>query len=190
MYGNSSVVPEDTDRTDPVTAIYGNIENEPLVRKIKDEELKLLKALGYESVMEDIEEAVDEANGMAFQKPKEEKEVQKAMFESLLRDFRSLLGTKYGALGYLVSSDSESIKKLYGIDTDVEFCCRLGQSRIKVPNPAIDSVVAAGGGRQWGNLDGRKIIIQDPKETDSDAKTTEQLVNDIIAAIKKRLATF
>ena len=42
------LLPEDTEKTDPITAIHKNIQNEPLIKEIKALEVKLLAARGKE----------------------------------------------------------------------------------------------------------------------------------------------
>ena len=176
---------EDTERTDPITKINRNIEDEPLIKRIKALELKLLDAMGSrESVAEDIEEA--QGNGRSKgQRREEDRAAEAAALRDLLEAFEELLKTKYGSLGYLVSSTSADIESLYGIDTDLEYYCLVDGSRIRVPNQRLDGMISAGGGRRW--MGERSMIIDNPAETQANMRVTDHAVSQIIAAIRKKL---
>lgn len=177
---------EDTEITDPINKVNRNIENAPLIKDIKNLELRLLDAMkSNDSVMNDILEIEDEIDGKHADVHKEDKNLQKQILQELLGDFRELLETKYGALGYLVSSTSADIEKLYGIDTDREYYCMVDGSRIRVPNRNLDSAIERGGGRRW--LGERSLIISNPSESTANAKITDHAVNEIIDAIQKKL---
>ncbi len=177
---------EDTEITDQVSRVNRNIENEPLVRKIKALEQKLIEAMGdKESVMEDLKEEQDKLDGKKEGKHVEDVGLERKILEELMDDFTELLKTKYGALGYLVQSTSADIEKLYGIDTDREYYCMIDGSRIRIPNAKLDPMVAAGSGRRW--IGERGLIIDNPAETPANAKITDNVVNEIIDAIQKKL---
>lgn len=177
---------EDTEVTDPIGKVNRNIENEPLIKDIKALELVLLDAMkSNDSVMEDIREIEEGLDGKSEDGHKEDKDLQKKILVELLDDFRELLKTKYGALGYLVSSTSADIERLYGIDTDREYYCMVDGSRIRVPNRVLDGAVESGGGRRW--LGERSLIIDNPSKTAANAKITDHAVNEIIGAIQKKL---
>ena len=146
------------------TTIYKNIEKEPLVHKIKDLEAKLPGNLAKE---------------------KEITEAQKGILEQLLDLFKELLNAKYGPLGYLVTTASEDIVHLYGVDTDEDFCYLHGGSAIKVNNKRNDRAVMGGGGRKW--MWNRTLMISDPEENQINMRMTDEAISEIIAAIEKRL---
>ncbi len=156
-----AVYPEDMG---VIGKIYRNVEDEPLIRKIK---------LLEKQLPDDFADR-EETTGQ-----------EKKVLEDLLNDFKQLLQVKYGALGYLVSTTSEEIIHLYGVDTDRDFVFLEGGSSIRVPNEKLDPVIEAGGGRRW--MGERGFVLYDPEETPANRKMTDEAVKEIIAAIKDRL---
>ena len=183
------LLPEDTEKTDPITAIHKNIQNEPLIKEIKALEVKLLAARGKEreTVMEDIEEIRDKLLNRPEEKHTLDKSQEKGILEQLLQLFKELLKTRYGPLGYIVSTTTSDIEKLYGVDTDQDFYFLDGSS-IRIPNRKLDPAVDAGGGRRLGMFGERGLILYDPSETPLNARITDHAVQEIMDAIQKRLA--
>ncbi|MCL4389223.1 MAG: hypothetical protein M1528_00440 [Candidatus Marsarchaeota archaeon] len=144
--------------------IYKNIEDEPLIWKIKELEARLPDG---------------------FSRQKETTESQKEVLKLLLDDFEKLLKVKYGSLGYLVSTPSEYIVHKYGVDTDEDFCYLEGGSSIQVRNGALNRMVTGGGGRAW--MGERGLLISDPEENQVNIRMTDDAIKEIMAAIKKRL---
>ena len=144
--------------------IYRNIENEPLVWKIKDLEAKL-------------------PDDFAHQKGTAEPE--REVLKRLLDAFRQLLEAKYGSLGYLVSTSSENIMHKYGVDTDEDFCYLRGGSSILVKSRVLRRMIVGGGGRVW--MGERGLLISDPEENPVNMRMTDDAIKRIITAIEKRL---
>ncbi len=178
--------------------IYKNIKirKEPLVDKIKALEERLEALAGELSENEanrELEEEIETGKPVPIKRSTqytENWEKEKPILEELLKDFRGLLKTPYGALGYLVKSDAEDILKLYGVDTEREFWMLKGGSAIRIPSGkgllgiSADKL-AASGGRRWAPF--RGLLVSNPQELPENAKTTDDAVKDIIEAIKSRL---
>jgi hypothetical protein len=148
-----------------IAKIHKNIQNEPLIKKIEKLENQLY---------------LTHPNEQANYTPEEKK-----MLQQLLKDFKELLKSPYGALGYLISTTTEEIIHLYGVDTDRDFYFNLQETKVRVPNPRLDEMVAAGGGKRW--FGERGLVIVDPAETAANEKTADEAVEEIIASIKKKL---
>ncbi len=173
--------------------IYKNIENDALINKIKalEEKLELLK--GEQSVELDFEEAENPGIGKSMQKLSQNQKdaAEKEILNELLNDFKELLKTPYGPLGYLVRSEPEQIIKLYGIDTDKDFFTMIEGSRIRITSPKderffnLEKMIVAGGGKRWFGEAG--AVLNDPAETQSNKKTSDNAIHEIIASIEKKL---
>lgn len=174
--------------------VYRNIENEPLIDKIKALEDKLEALTGNLSEDEaaaEMEKEIETGKPVPIERRRQNAndigEVREILNE-LLKDFEELLKTPYGALGYLVKSNSEDILKLYGVDTDREFWTLRGGSAIRLPNAkvrfAVDKLTLAGG-RRWGPL--RGLLVSNPQELPENAKTTDEAIKEIIESIKNKL---
>lgn len=169
--------------------IYRNIETAPLIDKIKKLEIELEEFLGEESV------EIDELDPKGKEKkdlPKPtteagEKEVMEKLLNDLLDCFNKLLKIPYGALGYMVGSDSESVVKLYGVDSDDDYYMKLDRSTVNVGSKRLEGMVAAGGGKNVFGIESNDIAIQDPMETPNNMKVANQLVNEIIQGIRDKL---
>jgi len=174
-------------------SIYKNIENEPLINKIKALEEKLEILSGEESVELDVEEAknpnMDITNKLS---PKQTAAAEKGILNELLNDFKELLRTPYGSLGYLVKSESEQILKLYGVDTDKAFFSMIEGSRMMITSPKgkhffdVEKMEVAGGGKRW--LGEAGVTLSNPAETQENGKLSDDAIREIIAAIEKRLS--
>ncbi|MCW6160124.1 MAG: hypothetical protein LVQ95_03500 [Candidatus Micrarchaeales archaeon] len=149
-----------------IERIYRNIEDEPLINKIKALESKLLAAHPDSSNLDYTDAG-------------------KQMLSSLLSCFQRLIRVEYGPLGYLVKSDSESIIRLYGVDTDEDFYAMVEGSRIRISSPKLEQMVVAGGGRRFIGEYG--LIANDPAETPANARLSDEAIEEIIESIKKRL---
>jgi hypothetical protein len=182
------LLPEDTERTDPITAIHKNIQNEPLIGRIKVLEARLLEMRpgGNETVTRDIEEIGNGLENRLEEKHAVDGTRKKEILERLLRLFKELLKTRYGPLGYIVSTTASDIEKLYGVDTDRDFYFMDGSS-IRIPNRKLDPAVDAGGGRRLGMFGERGLILYDPSETPLNVRITDHAVQEIIDAIQKKL---
>lgn len=167
--------------------IYRNIENEPLIKKVKSEEIRLEELLGIDSVDIDLEEAEKGQQDPSEPKkgtPEWNASVEKS-FKTLLDDFNKLLKTAYGPLGYLVMSDSESIVKLYGVDSDDDYYLYLRSSIIRVSSKRLEKMVVGGGGRRF--IGERGLTIHDPAEITGNMKVADHVINEIISSIRRRL---
>ncbi len=181
------ILPEDTEKTDPITAIHKNIQNEPLIKEIKVLEIKLLEARGNaDSVMEDIREEEEKFLNKSEEKHIADKSKEKGILEQLLQRLKELLKTRYGPLGYIVSTTSGDIEKLYGVDTDQDFYFMDGSS-IRIPNSKLDPAISAGGSRRLAMLGERGLMLYDPSETPLNARMTQHAVQEIADSIQKRL---
>ena len=174
--------------------IYKNIENEPLINTIKTKEAKLEILEGEQSVELDIEEAEnpDIENSTSGLNKEQKRASERDILNELLLDFKSLLKTPYGPLGYLVMSESEQIRKLYGVDTDQDFLCMVEGSKIRITSPKdkklfnVEKMVVAGGGKRWMGEAGSTII--DPAETQSNEKFADEAIQEIISSIENKLS--
>ncbi len=155
------VYPEDN----PTSEIYRNIEGEPLIKRIKNLEKQLPDNFAKKDFVTSSE---------------------KKILNGLLRDFKQLLKTKYGSLGYLTSTTAEDIIHLYGVDTENDFMFLDGGSSIRLPNKRLDPAVAIGGGKRW--IGERGLLIADPEEDAHNLKLTDDAINEIIQAIEKKLS--
>jgi len=177
--------------TQQIEKLYRNIEDEPLIKRIKALEQRLMSITGKYSIEEDVEEIAEELGDKKAGPKLEGPDSKNAdgdrmkILKELLDDFNQLLMIPYGALGYLVSSDSESIIKLYGVDTDREFYAIVGGSKIRVSQRRLEEAVAASGRRFIGE---RGLLINNPAETTSSEKLSDEAINEIIAAIQKKLS--
>ena len=149
-----------------IEKIYRNIEDEPLIDKIKALESKLLAVH-------------PDSNDLDYT------DADKQMLSALLNYFQKLVRVKYGPLGYLVKSDSESIIRLYGVDTDEDFYAMVEGSRIRISSPKLEQMIAAGGGRRFIGEEG--LIANDPAETPMNARLSDEAIEEIIGSIKRRL---
>jgi hypothetical protein len=149
-----------------VNKIYKNIEDEPLVRKIKDLEKQLPDNFAKKNSLADNE---------------------KQILGELLADFKQLLNVKYGPLGYLVSTSAEDIIHLYGVDTEEDFIFLEGGSSLRVPNPILDRM-AGTDNRRW--VPARGLLVADPAENPQNMKVTDDAINEIINAIESKLSKF
>ena len=57
-------------------------------------------------------------------------------------------------------------------------------STIRIPNPMLDGMVAAGGGKRW--MGERGSIIYDPSETDGNEKIASEAIRRILSRIGSR----
>ncbi|MGI0100400.1 MAG: hypothetical protein ACREBH_01600 [Candidatus Micrarchaeaceae archaeon] len=174
--------------------IYRNIENEPLISKIKALEEKLEVLNGEESVELDFEEAENPNAEDNVQKlsPEQKDVAKKEVLNELLGNFKDLLKTPYGPLGYLVKSESEQILKLYGVDTDQEFSSMIEGTKILITSPKdkrffnVEKMVAAGGGKRW--LGEAGVALNDPAETQQNERLSDEAIQDIISSIEEKLS--
>lgn len=175
--------------------IYRNIENEPLINKIKALEEKLVSLTGdltAREALKETEEEIETGKPVPMQKPQTARlsEEERKIYEELLDDFNELLKVPYGPLGYLVKSTSEDIIKFYGVDTDRDFWTLRGGSAIRLINkkaPFATDKMAIAGGRRWAPY--RGLLISDPEEMPENIKQTDEAIQEIVAAIKKKLAS-
>ncbi|MCL4374076.1 MAG: hypothetical protein M1360_04205 [Candidatus Marsarchaeota archaeon] len=175
--------------------IYKNIENDPLINKIKTLEEKLEVLNGEQSVELDFEEAENPDIKDSIQKlNNEQKKTAKIeILNELLNDFNELLKIPYGSIGYLVRSDPEQIIKLYGVDTDRDFSAMIEGNKIRITSPQnkrffnVEKMVSAGGGKRWMGEGG--VTISDPAETPSNEKSSDEALYEIIASIEKKLSS-
>ncbi|MGI0141634.1 MAG: hypothetical protein ACREBF_03225 [Candidatus Micrarchaeales archaeon] len=183
--------PETAPITNPVADLYRNIENEPLIKKIKvlENNLMEVRASEKESLAQhlgDIEDKVLRHQNQNAAEHHKKKEQEREIMKELLSDFTELLKTPYGPLGYLVSSTSEGIIHLYGIDTDNDYYFKLKGNVFRVPNKKLDEMVAAGGGFRF--VGERGVLVHNPSETPSNAKVTDHAIQEIIEAIQQKLS--
>jgi hypothetical protein len=154
------------DESDWKNKIYKNIEDEPLIRKIKNLEKQLPDNFANKKNLTDSE---------------------KKILGELLKNFKQLLKVKYGPLGYLVSTPAEDIIHFYGVDTEEEFIFLEGGSSIRIPNRRLDRAVMAGGSKRW--MGERGLLISDPQENPQNLRVTDAAINEIIQAIGKRIGS-
>lgn len=171
-----------------IERIYKNIENEPLIEKIKRLEEKLESLMGDYSVEADLENIREDKPILKSQMNKEE--VRKGdivLLKDLLESFGRLLKTEYGVIGYLVRSNSEDILKLYGVDSDEDYYYHLKTqgSTIRISSKLVEGAVAAGGGRRWLGESG--LLLNNPAETPNNIKVADRVIDEIIASIKTKL---
>ncbi len=176
--------------------VYRNIENEPLIGRIKALEDKLEALMGdlsEDEAAREMEEEIKTGKPVPAGPKRENANntgEEKHILNELLKDFEELLKTTYGPLGYLVKSDSEDVLKLYGVDTDREFWTLRGGSAIRVPSAkgwlqfSADTLAVAGG-RRWIGL--RGLMVSNPQELPENARTTDDVIKEIIEAIKTKL---
>ncbi len=172
-----------------IDMIFRNIENEPLIKRIKALEEKLEALLGKRSVEVDLE-------GMASgyeKKPdinnkergtKKSLEDEVSVFKELLDDFNELLETPYGSLGYLVKSNSEDILKIYGVDTDEDYYVQLEGSTIRISSERLEKAVRVGARRFIGE---EGSLLKNPAETKENMKVADHAIHEIIYAIHEKL---
>ena len=173
-------------------SLYRNIEDNAFIKKIKALEERLLELEDVPSVEEDIEQEAEELGDVKSEASStgqapggsEEREI----LEELLEDFGQLLKVPYGPIGYLVKSDSESIRHLYGIDTDADYYSMVDGTRIRISSSRLEHMVKAGGGKRlpWGGEEG--AMLDDPAETPANESLAEDAVNSIIASIQDKLS--
>ncbi|MCL5430234.1 MAG: hypothetical protein M1504_02010 [Candidatus Marsarchaeota archaeon] len=176
-----------------VEDIYKNIQDETTIGRIKELEEQLERLRGIHTVEDDIKEMESEDEDANSKEPKLDKAGstnikgdETEILSNLLTAFNKLLKSRYGPLGYLVMSDSETIKRLYDIDTDEDFYLGLEQSVIRVSSRRLERMVAGGGGKRW--IGERSILIHDPDEVQQNARTTERVVMEIIESIQEQLS--
>lgn len=170
-----------------IESVYRNIEDEPLIKKIKKLEERLGGLLGIPSVEQDIEEAAEELGDkpkMAKPDKQEADAEEREIMGELLEGFNRLLKAPYGALGYLVMSDPEEVKKLYGVDTMMDFYSMVGGSVIRISSTRMEGAVMASGHRFIGE---EGMYLRNPSETPNNARLSDDAIKDIIAAINDRL---
>lgn len=171
-----------------IESIYRNIVDEPLLGEIKGLEERL-KELDNDYTVEKDVERVAEGLGDAQAGPdgvdtKYSGYGREEALRGLLDCFNRLLKTPYGAIGYLVGTDSESIVKLYGVDTDMDFYAMVHGSRIRISSRRLERAVAVSG-RRW--IGERGLILHNPAETPLNERLAEDAINEIIAAIQSKL---
>ncbi len=169
--------------------LYKNIEDNKLIKSIKAIEQQLLDAENKPSVSEDIEEVAEE---LGDAKPSLHKTGsgngigKKNLLMKLLKDFEELLTVPYGAIGYLVMSDSESIRHLYGVDASTDFYAMVDDTRIRISSERLGKMIIAGGGKMFLGEGGE--ILDDPAETSSNEKLADDAINGIIRSIRDMLS--
>ncbi len=178
---------------DPVSSqtdkLYKNIEDAPLIDKIRALEVRLDELVGIESI------EVDELDPDGKQKSKtaktsteaEKEAATKKLLNELLACFAQLVKSPYGALSYLVKTDSESMIKLYGVDSYDDYYLKLQGSEIKVGSKKLENMVAAVGGERLLGVESNDIAIQDPGETQGNAVIADHIINEIIRSIEGKL---
>jgi hypothetical protein len=180
---------EDTEKTQSPNDMHKNIEDQKLLNEIFLLEKQLHSVRASES--ESIKEELGDLKAEIFRKKSEEglnrvlsaKKEEIALLDNLSGKFNALLNTRYGPISYLVSSTSASIEGLYHLDEDEDFYRMLG-SAIRAPNPMLDGMVAAGGGKRW--IGERGSIIYDPSETDGNEKIASEAIRRILSRISSR----
>ncbi len=193
---NSPSLPQDTNLPKPVAQarnpandkidnIYRNIENEPLVDKIKSLEEDLEVVRGIPSIELDMEEMTGKRRPKQNLTPQQWNSENVRILKELLKDFTELLKTPFGSLGYLVKSDSEIILKLYGIDSDRIYYYKLKGSTILISSRQLENMVTAGGSRRWI---GEGHYLYNPAEIESKLPLTDAVVKAIIDSIQKQLS--
>ncbi len=166
-----------------IDEVYKNIESEPLINKIKRLEVQLSGILGIESMEVDMSQQKISAD--KFSTEDDKNAAIKKLYRDILDCFNDLLKTPYGSLGYLVKSDSESIVKLYGVDSDDDYYLKLRGSVIRVSSKRLERMVVAGGGRRF--IGERGLTIHDPAETTGNMKVADHVIHEIIYAIHEKL---
>lgn len=149
-----------------IKRLQKNLEEEPLVRRIKVIEERLLKRRGD------------------YWKDYTDKE--KAELRKLLELFEELATTKYGALNYIIKTGCGEIEALYDVNTSIDFTVDLDEVKIRIPNPKLDAMVAAGGGGRLIGEEARKMYA--PVEDARNAKVTDEAIEEIIESIKDILS--
>lgn len=174
-------------------SIYKNIENEPLIKKIKSAEEELEVIMNIQSVELDIEEAENPNLKNISKLTKLQKdEMKKALLNELKDDFEKLLKIPYGPLGYLVMSESEQILKLYGVNTDDNFFDMVEGSKIRITSPKdkegfnVEKMIVASGGKRW--LGEAGSILNDPAETKQNEQLSSDAIKKIIVSIESMLS--
>ena len=165
--------------------IYRNIDNEPLIKQIKELEVRYDELENVQS-MERDEVEMEEQQGSTNADISINKENERQLLSSLLDKFTKLLKSPYGPIGYLVSTDSESIIKLYGVDTDEDYTDMVEGNRIRVSSQVLEKAIAAGGGRRF--IGERGLILDNPAQTPANAKLSANAIGEIIQSIKRKLA--
>ncbi|HVA82821.1 MAG TPA: hypothetical protein VNF06_01520 [Candidatus Aquilonibacter sp.] len=152
----------------PAKKLKKDLEEEPIVRKIHLVEKDLLKRRGEEY--------------------KDYTEQEKIKLKELLGLFEKLVKTPYGALNYIIQTEAENIKTLYDVNTGIDFTTDIDEVKVHVPNPKLDSMVEAGGGRRWMILGEAGEEVDSPKEDAKNAKVTDEAIEEIIDSIKDILS--
>ena len=166
--------------------LYRNIEDEPLIKRIKALEERLMTLTGKYSVDEDIEKVAEQLGDRRIEADTEGAGMGRAtILKLLLGDFNELLKIPYGALGYLVSSDSESIVKLYGVDTDMEFYAMVEGSKIRISSRRLERAVF--GNKRFIGEAG--LTLHNPAETTNNERLADEAISEIIASIKRKLSS-
>ncbi|HVA82653.1 MAG TPA: hypothetical protein VNF06_00625 [Candidatus Aquilonibacter sp.] len=161
--------PPDKPEKEPQEAIkrlHKNLEEEPLVKKIKHIEGKLLVRRGDYFKDYTMEE--------------------KVQLKELLKLFEELLQTKYGALNYILKTMPNEIEALYNVNTSIDFTVDLDEVRMRIPNPVLDGAIAAGGWRSLIGEEPKKVYS--PEEDARNEKITDKAIEEIVESIKKILS--
>ena len=180
---------EDTEKTQSPSEVSKNIVNQKLLDGIflLEKQLRSVRASESESIKEELGDLKAEILGKKSEEGLSNvlaaKKEEVTILDNLSGKFNELLNTKYGSISYLVSSTSASIEGLYHLDEDEDFYRMLG-STIRAPNPVLDGMVAAGGGKRW--IGERESIIYDPLETDGNAKIAAEAIRRILSRISSR----
>jgi len=177
---------------DPLTSltdnIYKNVENGPLVSRIKTLEVRLDELLGVESIEVDQLDPEGKRKGVPKATTEEgKKEAMEGLLNELLDCFMQLLKSPYGALAYLVESDSESIIKLYDVDSYDDYYVKLQGSTINVGSRELEGMVAGAGGERLFGVETNDIAIKDPSETPGNMEVANRIVGEIVESIKEKL---
>ncbi len=183
---------EDTEKTQSPDNVNKNIENQVLLNAIflLEKQLRSVRNSESESIKDELgdlkAEILREKREEGMSKVLSAKKEEIKILDNLSEKFNELLNTKYGPISYLVTSTSASIEGLYHLDEDEDFYRMLG-STIRAPNPMLDGMVAAGGGKRW--IGERGSIIYNPSETAGNEKIASEAIRRVLSSISSRKAT-
>ncbi|MDE1827652.1 MAG: hypothetical protein KGH65_00620 [Candidatus Micrarchaeota archaeon] len=152
--------------SEAVKRLHKNLEEEPLVKRIKQIEKGLLVRRGdyFKDYTGD----------------------EKRQLRELLKLFEELLQTKYGALNYILKTMPNEIEALYKVNTSIDFTVDLDEVRMRIPNPVLDGAIAAGGGRGIVGEEHKKVYS--PEEDKRNEKVTDKAIEEIVESIKRILS--
>jgi hypothetical protein len=168
-------------------ALYKNIEDDKLIKAIKTLEQKILDIENVPSVDQDIERIAEQLGDGDKKERRSGDTGRGGILKMLLQDFVELLKVPYGSIGYLIMSDGESIKHLYGVDTNSDFYAMVDGTRLRISSWRLERMNVAGGGKRFLGEEG--AMLDNPAETPGNERLADDAINEIIDSIRDMLSS-